>query len=243
MSLRMPPGLGGPGRVRRPRRAVAPRALHRRRLATPDTILGWHSPPRAPTMDLPQPNRTTTDRRRYRRLGGADGAREPTLGIRADPGRVAQARLPGRRLDDSILPGAGVHRRPKAMVSQADSPAQSVRPDRAQGLSRRLTTVTSLRLYTSKQSVSTQSCCAGATSPSPRPRRPASNGLPGQTTKMTTGSVGAGRQRQQRCCPGPTDATPSTRHATRCCQRRFCVSERGARASPDHQVVEPGDVR
>src|SRR3954465_10942942 len=46
-----------------------PRALRCRRLVTPDTILRWH-----------------------RRLGGADGAGEPALGVPADTGRTAQAR-------------------------------------------------------------------------------------------------------------------------------------------------------
>ena len=32
-------------------------------------------------MDLPEPPRSTTDRRRSRRAGGADGAGEPALGV------------------------------------------------------------------------------------------------------------------------------------------------------------------
>src|SRR5689334_23468428 len=39
------------------------------------------SPPRPTTMDLSEPDRTATDRQRPRRLGGADGAGEPALGL------------------------------------------------------------------------------------------------------------------------------------------------------------------
>ena len=92
-------GLGGPGRVRRPRPAVAPSTA----LPSPghpehDPPLA--SPPRRQKMDLLQPDRTATDRGRPRRLGGANGAGEPALGIHADPGRVAQTRPPRWRLDD-----------------------------------------------------------------------------------------------------------------------------------------------
>ena len=57
-------------------------------------------------MDLPEPDRTATDRRRPRRPGRADGAGEPALGIPADPGRAAQTRPPRRRLDDPADPEA-----------------------------------------------------------------------------------------------------------------------------------------
>ena len=40
----------------------------------------------APTMGLPEPDRTATGRGRPRRLGGADGAGEPALGVQADRG-------------------------------------------------------------------------------------------------------------------------------------------------------------
>ena len=85
-----------------------------RRTAWPSSGHSGHdpalaSPPRAPTMDLPEPDRTATDRRRARRLGGADGAGEPALGLPADAGRVAQARPPRRRLDDPADPAAPPH--------------------------------------------------------------------------------------------------------------------------------------
>src|SRR5689334_20155819 len=70
-----------------------PRALRCHRLVTPNTIL-LASPPRAPPMDLPPPDRTAIDRRRPRRVGGADGAGESALGVRQASGRVAQARPP-----------------------------------------------------------------------------------------------------------------------------------------------------
>src|SRR6476469_8817610 len=62
------------------------------------------SPPRPPKVDLPEPVRSSTDRRRARRVGGADGAGEPALGIPATPGRAAQARPPRWRLDDPTDP-------------------------------------------------------------------------------------------------------------------------------------------
>ena len=62
-----------------------PRALRAHRLVTPDTICAGIAAS-APTMDLPPPDRTATDRRRPHRLGGADGAGEPALGICAAAG-------------------------------------------------------------------------------------------------------------------------------------------------------------
>ena len=74
---------GQTGRVRRARPAVAPRAAS----ASPghprhDPALA--SPPRAPTTDLPEPDRTATDRRRPRRLGRPDCPGEPTLELQGE---------------------------------------------------------------------------------------------------------------------------------------------------------------
>ena len=55
---------------------------------------------RGQEVDLPEHARTTTDRRRHRRAGRADGAGEPDWGYQQDPGRAAQTRPPRRRLDD-----------------------------------------------------------------------------------------------------------------------------------------------
>ena len=103
-----PPGLGRPGRVRRARPAAAPSA------APPSPGHPGHdpalaSPPRTPEVDLPEPARTPTDRRRARRTGRADGDGQPELGIPEDPGRAAQTRPPGRRLDDPADPQAPPH--------------------------------------------------------------------------------------------------------------------------------------
>src|SRR6185312_7985259 len=79
------PGLGGPGRVRCPRAAIAPgTAVPPRSHSGLDIALA--TSPRAPTMDLPAPDRAATDRRRARRVGSADGAGEPALGIPAAAG-------------------------------------------------------------------------------------------------------------------------------------------------------------
>jgi hypothetical protein len=43
--------------------------------------LALASPSRSPTMDLPESDRAAANRRRPRRVGGADGAGEPALGI------------------------------------------------------------------------------------------------------------------------------------------------------------------
>ena len=86
-----------------------PRALRRHRLVTPDTILRWHRRLVRRRVDLPEPARTPTDRRRARRTGRADGDGQPELGIPKDPGRAAQTRPPGRRLDDPADPQAPPH--------------------------------------------------------------------------------------------------------------------------------------
>src|SRR3954453_22436934 len=101
-------GLGGPGRVGRARAAVTPGTAVPP-CGHPGHDLALASPPRTPTMDLPEPDRTAADRRRPRRLGGADGPGEPALGIPEDPGRAAQTRSPCRRLDDPTDPDAPPH--------------------------------------------------------------------------------------------------------------------------------------
>jgi hypothetical protein len=89
-----------------------PRALRCHRLVTPDTVSALASPPRASTMDLLEPDRAAADRGCPGRLGGADGAGEPALGVCAAAGRVAQARPSCRRFDDPADPAAspGSHR-------------------------------------------------------------------------------------------------------------------------------------
>jgi hypothetical protein len=100
-----PPGLGRPGRVRRPH----PLAAHgppRPSLGHPGHHPALASPPRTQEVDLPEPARTTTDQRHHRRADRADGTGEPELGIHADPGRAAQTRPPRRRLHDPPDPEA-----------------------------------------------------------------------------------------------------------------------------------------
>src|SRR4051794_23559896 len=70
------PGVGGPSRVRRARPAAAQSA------ALPASGHAEHDPalasaPRAPEVDLSEPGRPPTDRRRRRRSGATDGAGEP----------------------------------------------------------------------------------------------------------------------------------------------------------------------
>ena len=81
-------------------------------------------------MDLSEPTRTPTDQQRTRRVGRADGNGQPELGIPEDPGRAAQTRRPGRRLDDPADPqtpphptGAGaIHRHHMAAVPAHPKP-------------------------------------------------------------------------------------------------------------------------
>ena len=122
-------GLGRPGDLRRARAAVAPSAA----LPSPghpghDPALA--SPPRPPTMDLPPPGRTATDRRCPRRSGAADGAGEPALGIPADPGRAAQTRPPRRRLDDPPDPASATasHRHRSGTPTPAGGSSCAPRP-------------------------------------------------------------------------------------------------------------------
>src|SRR4051812_20380590 len=84
-------GLARPSDLRRPH----PTAASTTALPSPGSSehdLALASPPRPPTMDLPEPVRTATDRRRPRRLDGADGTGEPAPGVPADPGRAAHTR-------------------------------------------------------------------------------------------------------------------------------------------------------
>ena len=75
------PGLGRPGRLRRPHPA-ATGAAARPPPGHPGHRPALAPPPRAPQVDLPEPARTATDRRRPRRAGDTDGAGEPEWGIK-----------------------------------------------------------------------------------------------------------------------------------------------------------------
>src|SRR6185312_4590131 len=86
-----------------------PHALRRHSPGHPGHDPALASPPRPPKMDLPEPARTPTDRRRARRTGRADGDGESELGVPKDPGRAAQTRPPRRRLDDPADPQTPPH--------------------------------------------------------------------------------------------------------------------------------------
>ena len=103
-----PPGPGRPGRPRCARPAAAASA------ASPSPGHPGHDPALASRshpqeMDLSEPTRTPTDQQRTRRVGRADGNGQPALGIPEDPGRAAQTRPPGRRLDDPADPQTPPH--------------------------------------------------------------------------------------------------------------------------------------
>jgi hypothetical protein len=105
MSRRTPPhqpkttlGVGRPSRPRRADPAASDEATR------PPPGHRGHHPALAPAsrteeVDLPEPARTTTDQRRPRLTGCADGAGKPELGLPQNPGRAAQTRPPRRRLD------------------------------------------------------------------------------------------------------------------------------------------------
>src|SRR4051794_25993017 len=81
-----------------------PRALRGHRLVTQaPSCVGTAA---SYAEDLPQPARTATDQRRPHRAGRTNRHGEPELGIPQDPGRAAQTRPPGRRLDDPLDPPA-----------------------------------------------------------------------------------------------------------------------------------------
>jgi putative transposase len=75
-----------------------PRRLQARRLVTPGTVLRWHRR-WSEEMGLPETHRTPAGKRQAHCAHRAACHREPRLGIPAHPGRAAQARLPGRRLN------------------------------------------------------------------------------------------------------------------------------------------------
>ena len=85
---------------------AAARALRRHRLVTPGTDPALASPPRAQKVDLPEPARTATDRRRHRHTGRNGWPGRTRAGDIAGSGRAAQARPSGRRLDDPPDPQA-----------------------------------------------------------------------------------------------------------------------------------------
>jgi hypothetical protein len=115
-----PSGVGRPGRVRRARPAAAPSPA----AASPDHP--GHDPALAPPspaqeVDLPEPARTPTDRRRDRRADRADGDGQPELGIPQSARKSTQARPPGRHVDDP--PDPPRHRIPPASLRHTDTTA------------------------------------------------------------------------------------------------------------------------
>src|SRR6266516_5040890 len=76
-----------------------PTRLQAHRLVTPGTVLRWHRRLVRKKVDLPEPHGTPAGERRHHRAHRAACHREPRLGIPAHPGRAAQARPPGRRLN------------------------------------------------------------------------------------------------------------------------------------------------
>jgi hypothetical protein len=96
------PAPAGLGRPRNPRRAD-PASAGKAAGASPDHPRHCPSvapPPGHPEMDLPEPDRTTAGQCRDRHADRAARHREPQLGIPEDSRRAAQARPPGRRIDD-----------------------------------------------------------------------------------------------------------------------------------------------
>src|SRR6266496_3080757 len=84
-------GRAGPASATEAEGAPADHARHRPAVAPP---LG------SPEVDLSAPDGPAAGQRRDHRALRAPGYRERFVGLPADPGRAAQARLPGRRIHD-----------------------------------------------------------------------------------------------------------------------------------------------
>ena len=91
-----PAGLGRPRSPRRPDPAPAGKAAITP-AGHPRNCAPVAPPPGHPEMDLPAQDRPAAGQRRDHRADRAARHREHQLGVPADPGRTAQARLPGRR--------------------------------------------------------------------------------------------------------------------------------------------------
>jgi len=91
-------------------------------VVTPDTILRFHRPlvrrPRAPTTDLPEPDRAATDRQRPRRLS-ADGEGEPRWGYVRVQGELLKLGHPV--CASTVRRILQRHRIPKAPVRHTDT--------------------------------------------------------------------------------------------------------------------------